>query len=55
MSNVRNLLIGLCLAAASVGAMAQNTDEHSAHHPADAPGAGATVKTPSQPDRKSVV
>lgn len=49
MSNVRNLLIGLCLAAASVGAMAQNTDEHSAHHPADAPGAAATVKTPSQP------
>lgn len=49
MNNVRNLLIGLCLAAASVGAMAQNTDEHSTHHPADAPSAAATEKTPSQP------
>ena len=47
MNNVRNLLIGLCLAAASVGAMAQNTDEHSTHHPADAPSAAATEKTVS--------
>jgi hypothetical protein len=48
MSNVRNVLIGICLAAVSVGAMAQDTDEHSAHHPADAPGAATTGKTPAQ-------
>lgn len=42
MNNVRNLLIGLCLAAASVGAMAQNTDEHSTHHPAMTMGFSAT-------------
>ena len=49
MSKVRNVLIGLCLAAASVGAMAQNTDEHSAHHPADAPGSATTEKmSPAQ-------
>ncbi len=48
MSNVRNVLIGLCLAAASVGAMAQNTDEHSAHHPADASGSATAEKASSQ-------
>ncbi|GLZ87975.1 hypothetical protein Pres01_40260 [Metapseudomonas resinovorans] len=46
MSNIRNVLIGLCMAAASLGAMAQNTDEHSAHHPADTAGAEAAEKIP---------
>jgi hypothetical protein len=46
MSNIRNVLIGLCMAATSLGAMAQNTDEHSAHHPADTAGSEATEKMP---------
>jgi len=36
MIHIRHSLIGLCIAATSVGALAQGADEHSAHHPAAA-------------------
>ena len=39
----RNALIGICMVAVSLGAIAQDdAEDHSAHHPADAPAASAT-------------
>ena len=44
MTNIRNSLIGLCIAAASVGSFAQNADEHKDHHPAGTSAPAATAK-----------
>lgn len=39
----RNALIGICMAAVSLGAIAQDAaEDHSAHHPANTPAASAT-------------
>jgi hypothetical protein len=39
----RNALIGICMAAVSLGAIAQDAaEDHSAHHPANTPGASAS-------------
>lgn len=49
MSNLRSALIGLCVAGASLGVMAQTTDEHKDHHPAgSAAGAAPPATTPKQ-------
>lgn len=45
MTDIRKTLIGLCVAATSLGAMAQTADEHKAHHPADASAPAAAVKS----------
>ncbi|WP_342246281.1 hypothetical protein [Pseudomonas sp. OTU5201] len=37
----RNALIGICMAVVSFGALAQEADEHSAHHPANTPASSA--------------
>jgi hypothetical protein len=44
MKNIRNSLIGLCVAAASMGSFAQNADEHKDHHPAGTTAPAATAK-----------
>ena len=44
MTNIRNSLIGLCVAAASMGSFAQNADEHKDHHPAGTTAPAATAK-----------
>ena len=44
MTNVRKTLIGLCVAATSLGALAQNADEHKDHHPAEASAPAKKVK-----------
>jgi hypothetical protein len=44
MTNIRNSLIGLCVAAASMGSFAQNADEHKDHHPAGTTAPAATSK-----------
>lgn len=44
MTHIRNSLIGLCVAAASMGSFAQNADEHKDHHPAGATSTAATAK-----------
>ena len=44
MTNIRNSLIGLCVAAASMGSFAQNADEHKDHHPAGTTSTAATAK-----------
>jgi|LauGreDrversion4_2_1035121.scaffolds.fasta_scaffold131735_2 hypothetical protein len=33
MTNIHNILIGFCVAAASIGTLAQTSDEHKNHHP----------------------
>lgn len=44
----RNALIGICMAAVSLGAIAQDdAQDHTAHHPADAPVASATEAPPA--------
>ncbi|ABM42859.1 conserved hypothetical protein [Acidovorax sp. JS42] len=43
MIHIRHSLIGLCIAAASVGALAQGTDEHKDHHPTNAAAPAATA------------
>ncbi|WP_026436584.1 hypothetical protein [Acidovorax sp. JHL-9] len=43
MIHIRHSLIGLCIAATSAGVLAQGTDEHKAHHPADAAAPAATA------------
>lgn len=49
MTKNRNSLIGLCIAAASMGAFAQNSDEHKDHHPAGTTSsAAATKKSPAK-------
>lgn len=50
MSNIRNTLVGICMAALSVSALAQNVDEHKGHHPeGTTPPAAATQKVSPQP------
>jgi hypothetical protein len=44
MTDIRKTLIGLCVAATSLGALAQTTDEHKEHHPADDNAPAKTVK-----------
>jgi hypothetical protein len=44
MTNIRNSLIGLCVAAASMGSFSQNADEHKDHHPAGTTAPAATAK-----------
>ncbi len=44
MTNIRNSLIGLCVAAASVGSFAQNADEHKDHHPTGTTAPAAAAK-----------
>jgi len=34
MGNIRKTLVGLCVVGLSLGALAQNADEHKDHHPA---------------------
>jgi len=56
MIHIRHSLIGLCIAVASVGVLAQGTDEHKDHHPADAaapaasaaPGPAAALPSPGR-------
>lgn len=43
MSKLSQTLIGICMAAVSVGAWAQSTDEHQGHHPA-----GTSAPAPEQ-------
>ena len=43
MIHIRHSLIGLCIAIASVGVLAQGTDEHKDHHPADAAAPAASA------------
>ena len=47
MTHIRNSLIGLCVAAVSMGAVAQNADEHKDHHPAGTTAPAATTKKSS--------
>jgi hypothetical protein len=50
MKQIRNTLIGLCVAAATLGAAAQGADEHKEHHPERAsPPAARVKKTPAMP------
>lgn len=50
MTNLRKTLIGMCVAAASLGAMAQAADEHKDHHPAvSTPPAAAQKTVPADP------
>lgn len=50
MTHIRNSLIGLCVAAASMGSFAQNADEHKDHHPAGTTAPAATAKkSPTNP------
>ncbi|MYZ51434.1 hypothetical protein F5985_04610 [Malikia spinosa] len=44
MTHIRKTLISLCVAATSLGALAQNADEHKDHHPADASAPAKMVK-----------
>ena len=44
MTHIRNSLIGLCVAAAAMSALAQNADEHKDHHPAGTTSTAATAK-----------
>lgn len=44
MTDIRKTLISLCVAATSLGALAQSADEHKDHHPADAAPPATTVK-----------
>lgn len=50
MSNIRKILISLCVAVTSSGAIAQAADEHNAHHPAgNTPPAAAQKSAPAEP------
>ena len=50
MTNIRNSIIGFCVAAASMGSFAQNADEHKDHHPAGTTSPAATAKkSPAKP------
>ncbi|HEX5785247.1 MAG TPA: hypothetical protein VFY35_11000, partial [Burkholderiaceae bacterium] len=46
MTDIRNTLIGLCMAATSLGAWAQTADEHKEHHPADANAPAKSINMP---------
>jgi len=47
MTNTRQTLIGLCIAAAALAASAQTADEHKGHHPEAATPAAAPVQKPA--------
>ena len=49
MTSTRNYLMGLCMAAAALGAAAQTAGEHKGHQPADAARPGAATKAPAKP------
>ena len=44
MTNIRKSLIGLCVAAVALGALAQNADEHKEHHPAGGTPSATSIK-----------
>ena len=48
MIHIRNTLIGICVATASLGVFAQGTDEHKEHHPEGAVPAAAATKAPGK-------
>lgn len=49
MSHIHNTLIGLCVTAVSLGAYAQNADEHKDHHPASTTSSAAAInKSPAK-------
>ena len=48
-TSTRNYLMGLCMAAAALGAAAQTAGEHKGHQPADAARPGAATKPPAKP------
>ena len=53
MTNIRKTLSGLCVAATSLGALAQNAAEHEQHHPqgaATAPAAKAAAQPATPPN-----
>ena len=47
MNSNRKYLIGLCVATLSLGALAQNADEHKDHHPAGTKPVATAVQKPS--------
>jgi len=47
MVHIRHALIGLCVAAASVGVLAQGSDEHKDHHPAETTAPAAATPAPA--------
>ena len=49
MTSTRNYLMGLCMAAAALGAAAQTAGEHKDHQPADTARPGAATKAPAKP------
>ena len=53
MVHIRHTLIGLCVAAASVGVLAQGADGHKDHHPAEttAPAAAAPAPAAAPPSQ----
>ena len=48
MIHIRNTLISICVATASLGVFAQGTDEHKEHHPEGAAPAAAATKAPGK-------
>jgi hypothetical protein len=47
MSNIRNAVLGLLVAGASLGAAAQTAAEHTQHHPAGSPSPSTSMAAPS--------
>ena len=47
MTKIRTSLMGLCVAIASLSALAQGADEHKDHHPADSTPPAAAVRKPA--------
>ena len=48
MIHIRKTLIGICVATASMGVLAQGAEEHKEHHPEGAAPATAAKKAPGQ-------
>ena len=44
MTYIRQTLLTLCITVASLGALAQNPEEHKTHHPENTPPSTVTVK-----------
>ena len=51
MVHIRHTLIGLCVAAASVGVLAQGSDGHKDHHPAETTAPTAPAPAVAQPSQ----
>lgn len=49
MISIRHTLIGICVATASVGVLAQSGDEHKGHHPADSAAPAAPPRSAPAP------